>query len=77
MRSSWKGNFFKKNNTLDNSSTLFNTFFKKKFYVYTGKEKKQIFIDKEMVGLKIGQFILTRKMGAIHKKKEKLKRSKK
>lgn len=77
MRSVWKGNFIKNKKFLDNSSTLFNIHLKKTFNVYNGKDSKLILIERSMIGRKIGEFIFTRKMGAIHKKKEKIKKSSK
>lgn len=77
MRSIWKGNFIKNKKILDNSSTLLNVNLKKTFKVYTGKENKLMVIERSMIGQKIGEFIFTRKIGAIHKKKEKIKKSSK
>ena len=42
---------------------------KKKFNVYDGKSIKSVLIDRTMIGLKIGEFVFTRKMGVLHKKK--------
>jgi ribosomal protein S19 len=50
---------------------------KKKFYIYTGKEAKYFTVERQFIGLKLGQFVFTRKMGVIHKKKQKNKRGKK
>jgi len=69
MRSSWKGCFIKNSKKLDNSSTLLNTMLKKKVLVYDGKSFKSILVDRKMIGLKIGEFIFTRKIGVTHKKK--------
>lgn len=77
MRSVWKGNFIKNKKFLDNSSTLLNVHLKKTFSVYDGKNNKSIIIERSMVGHKIGEFVFTRKMGAIHKKKVKVKKSSK
>ncbi len=77
MRSAWKGCFFKNNNSLGKSSTVINTILKKKFTVHDGKSYKSILIDQSMVGLKMGEFIFTRKMGVLHKKKVLKKKGKK
>lgn len=69
MRSVWKGCFYKNNNTLNKSSVVVNTILKKKFILHDGKSYKTVLIDRSMVGLKIGEFIFTRKMGVLHKKK--------
>jgi ribosomal protein S19 len=50
---------------------------KKKFYIYTGKEQKLFTVDRQSIGLKVGEFVFTRKMGIIHKKKDKNKKGKK
>lgn len=42
---------------------------KKKVLVHDGKSYKSILIDRFMIGLKIGEFIFTRKVGVLHKKK--------
>lgn len=42
---------------------------KKKFSVHDGKSVKHITVERSMVGLKIGEFVFTRKMGVLHKKK--------
>jgi ribosomal protein S19 len=56
---------------------VLNVQLKKAFNIYTGKDLKSITIERGMIGRKIGEFIFTRKMGAIHKKKEKIKKSSK
>jgi ribosomal protein S19 len=77
MRSVWKGCFYKNNNTLNKSSVVVNTILKKKFILHDGKSYKTVLIDRSMVGLKIGEFIFTRKMGVLHKKKVLKKKGKK
>lgn len=69
MRSAWKGLFFKNNSNLHKSSSLPNTMLKKKVLIYDGKAHKNILIDRFMIGLKIGEFVFTRKVGVLHKKK--------
>jgi ribosomal protein S19 len=54
---------------LDNSSTLLNTMLKQKLPVYDGKSFKLLVIERKMIGLKVGEFIFTRKIGVTHKKK--------
>jgi ribosomal protein S19 len=77
MRSVWKGVFLKNNSHLHKSSTLLNTMLKKKFLVHDGKVSKAITVERSMVGLKIGEFVFTRKMGVLHKKKVLKKKGKK
>jgi ribosomal protein S19 len=50
---------------------------KKKVIVHDGKTYKSVLIDRIMVGLKIGEFVFTRKMGVLHKKKVLKKKGKK
>jgi ribosomal protein S19 len=50
---------------------------KKKFLIHDGKVSKAIIIERNMVGLKIGEFVFTRKMGVLHKKKVLKKKGKK
>jgi ribosomal protein S19 len=50
---------------------------KKRFSIYDGKAIKSFLIDRTMVGLKIGEFVFTRKMGVLHKKKILKKKGKK
>lgn len=69
MRAAWKGVFFKNSLYLHKSSTLLNTMLKKKFSIYDGKSVKNLVIDRNMIGLKVGEFVFTRKMGVLHKKK--------
>jgi len=41
----------------------------KNFLIYNGKIFQKLFISKEMVGFRFGQFILTRKVVRFNKKK--------
>jgi ribosomal protein S19 len=86
-RASWKGSFIdrfalnKLNVKL--SSTHFNVwtrrsvissnFISKKFFVYTGNRFKPVFVTREKVGFKFGEFCITRNTQSekkkIHKKK--------
>jgi ribosomal protein S19 len=50
---------------------------KKKFILHDGKSYKSVLIDRSMVGLKVGEFVFTRKMGVLHKKKSIKKKGKK
>jgi ribosomal protein S19 len=50
---------------------------KKRFTLHDGKSCKSILVDRSMVGLKIGEFVFTRKMGVLHKKKSIKKKGKK
>ena len=78
MRSVWKGFFLCDTlNGLDKSSSVFNTMLKKKFFIHDGKSKKSITVERGMVGLKIGEFVFTRKVGVSHKKKVLNKKGKK
>lgn len=78
MRSVWKGCFYKNNNNgLSKSSSVVNTMLKKKFILHDGKSYKPVLIDRSMVGLKVGEFVFTRKMGVLHKKKSIKKKGKK
>lgn len=77
MRSIWKGFYLKNNANLHKSSTVLNTMLKKKFSVHDGKSIKHIIVERSMVGLKIGEFVFTRKMGVLHKKKVLKKKGKK
>ncbi len=77
MRSVWKGCFYKNNSSLGKSSTVLNTMLKKRFTLHDGKSFKSILFDCSMVGLKIGEFVFTRKMGVLHKKKVLKKKGKK
>lgn len=70
MRSAWKGSFFKqKNNMFSNKSVILRSLFEKKVQIYNGKSLKSFFIKRGMLGLKIGEFVLTRKFGKLHKEK--------
>jgi ribosomal protein S19 len=42
---------------------------KQKLPVYDGKSFKLLVIERKMIGLKVGEFIFTRKIGVTHKKK--------
>ena len=41
----------------------------KHFLIYNGKIFQKLFISKEMIGFRFGQFILTRKVVPFYKKK--------
>lgn len=77
MRSVWKGSFIKNNLTLHKSSAVIASMLKKKVIVNDGKTNKSIIIERNMIGLKVGEFIFSRKMGVLHKKKTLNKKGKK
>lgn len=77
MRSVWKGSFIKNNLTLHKSSVVIASMLKKKVIVNDGKANKSIIIERNMIGLKVGEFIFSRKMGVLHKKKTLNKKGKK
>jgi small subunit ribosomal protein S19 len=67
-RSSWKGNFLKKyllkktpKKIWSRNSVIPFSFVGQKFLVYNGKEFKKIYISREKVGYKFGDFSFTRK----------------
>jgi len=70
-RSKWKGVFIQSNllkidknktvKTSSRNSTITNDFLNKKVMVYNGKEFKPVYIVKEKIGFKFGEFTFTRK----------------
>ena len=59
------------------ASTITKNYLNKKVYVYNGKFFISLYIKKEMVGYKFGEFVYTKKGGySIHKKKKKNKKNK-
>lgn len=70
MRSIWKGFFFN-DNFVDNLNNviLFNII-DKNLSLYNGKRKFDILIKSNMLFLKIGSLVFTRKINVKHKKKE-------
>lgn len=71
MRSVWKGyylNIFK----TKNNNVIIESFLEIK-KVYNGKLFSELILKKSMIGLKIGEFVFTRKINVIHKKKNKKK----
>lgn len=75
MRSKWKGYFFNKNNI--NKSIILKNLINKNIKIYNGKNFSNLIIKKQMVGFKVGEFIFTRKINVIHKKKNKKNKLKK
>ena len=83
-RSKWKGNFnyLKKNikNKKDiikssaRNLTIVPEFIGNMFMIHTGQHYKKIFIEKNMLGHKLGEFVPTRKKPKFEKKKIKKKR---
>nr|YP_009485496.1 ribosomal protein S19 [Melosira undulata]AVR57560.1 ribosomal protein S19 [Melosira undulata] len=59
-----------KKNVLLKSTKIMPYFLHKNFYVYNGKIFIKIFITKEMINHKIGEFVLTRKKFSFKKKKK-------
>lgn len=59
--------------TTSRSSTILNSFIGFTFEVHTGKSYTTVYIEEKMVGRKLGEFALTRKVGKIHEKKNKKK----
>lgn len=85
-RSSWKVPFidYKLLNTILNNkessiktnsrqTKILQSFVGLNILVHTGKIYKKVYISEDMVGRKLGEFAYTRKIGNIHKKKEKKK----
>lgn len=71
MRSIWKGNFLNSSlNKISKSSVILRTFLQKKFVVNNGKLDCDFFVKREMVGFKVGEFVFTRKVNVVHKKKK-------
>jgi len=71
MRSLWKGNFLEqKGKIFKGNSTILSSIFEKKIQTYNGKIFKSFFVTREMLGLKVGEFIITRKFGKLHKEKK-------
>jgi ribosomal protein S19 len=60
-----------KNKNISNNSLILNNFLRKSFLIYNGKSFNTLLVKREMVGLKIGEFLFTRKIGVLHKKKNK------
>ena len=86
-RAKWKGSFisnrllYKLNkNTVfiwSRRSVILNNFISKKFFVYTGKIFKPVFITREKVGFKYGEFSMTKKFQFLKKvNKKKIKKKK-
>ena len=71
MRSVWKGYYLDIFKTKNNNVILESFLEIKK--VYNGKLFSELILKKSMIGLKIGEFVFTRKINVIHKKKNKKK----
>jgi len=85
-RSKWKGPFLsnsvlklslkyisRKNRIRSRSSVIPSSLIGKYVSIYNGKEFKQLYISKEKIGLKFGEFSFTRKKKSLKKKKKKSK----
>ena len=57
--------------TKSRSSTILQSFIGLTFAVYNGRKYIKLYIDRKMVGNKLGEFSFTRKVGRIHEKKTK------
>lgn len=82
-RSIWKPsyvNYFLINTILKNkkrtiirtkarSSTILQSFIGLNFAVYNGRKYVKFYIDRKMVGHKLGEFSFTRKVGRVHEKR--------
>lgn len=60
--------------TKSRSTVILQSFVGSTIYVYNGKTYKKVFINEDMIGHKLGEFVFTRKIGHIHKKKDKKKK---
>lgn len=70
MRSSWKGNYFKFNKKYASKSSIIPVnFFHRKFFLYDGREMKSFLVEKQQLRHRFGEFLFTRKVGVVHKKK--------
>jgi small subunit ribosomal protein S19 len=49
--------------TWSRRSTIYPSFVEKTFAVYNGKEHVPVFVTEDMVGHKLGEFVMTRKFG--------------
>lgn len=61
--------------TNSRSSTILPSFIGFIFEIHTGKSYTKVYIEEKMVGHKLGEFSLTRKIGKIHDKKGKKNKS--
>jgi len=57
--------------TKSRSSTILQSFVGLVFEVYNGRVYNNVYVEEKMVGHKLGEFSFTRKLGRIHKKKNK------
>lgn len=68
-RSKWKGIFIDKNQLkktnkfkkLSRSTSISDTMVNKYISIHSGKNFKKVFISKDKVGLRLGEFVFTRK----------------
>lgn len=77
MRSLWKGYFINLNNLNLLNNVILKIFINKNITIYNGKKFSNILIKTNMLFLKIGSLIFTRKILVNHKKKEIMKKKKK
>lgn len=57
--------------TKSRASTILPFFIGLSFEVYTGKSYTKVYVSEKMIGHKLGEFSFTRKLGRIHKEKNK------
>ena len=88
-RANWKGSFIEKFalnklnvklnskniNVWNRNSTISSNFIGKKLFVYSGNYFKPVFITRDKIGFKFGEFCMTRNI-KIEKKKENKKKKK-
>jgi len=75
-RSIWKGPYVstsliksKQTQVWTRNTTIIPSFVSQTLYVHNGQKFQQLFITDNIIGLKLGQFVLTRK-SVVHKKKK-------
>jgi small subunit ribosomal protein S19 len=59
--------------TTSRQTKILQSFVGLNIFVHTGLTYKKVYINEDMVGRKLGEFAYTRKIGNIHKKKDKKK----
>jgi len=82
MRSKWKKNIFVYNKKLSLNKTIYKkanyiipSMLNRRIHIYNGKKPTAVLIKKTMLGLRLGEFIVTKKLGTkIHLRKKKKKK---
>jgi ribosomal protein S19 len=77
MRSLWKGYFINLTSLNSLNNIILKNFINKNINIYNGKKISNILIKTNMLFLKIGALVFTRKILVNHKKKEIIKKKKK